>query len=347
MPVERVEPRMHLQAASPPAATKARNFRARSDLRCQMAAAKISVQEREEFEFEFRDAAIVEPFARRAVLAAALQRGIGESLARRCALLKLRHQRHRNVQDIEKMPARRAVWAASVRDPPAPAHAGDSSRRIRRRATPAQRIKALQIAEIPDTPILARSQRIQLHGDAPQSPAGDNGRGLVALVAAETISRQRSAAPAGDLRLEFVIARRQINRQLKMPPSDPRSFDLASARFPGNRRSRSLLRCAIRPRGARTRAMATPNSRAVTLMSMPIRAPRAAATGGRNLRPAGRFEPMQLERQLGRCVDGASHGAQQRRLVSTAEELQFAAIVVVGIADPAQPRQPFDECPSP
>ena len=110
---------------------------------------------------------------------------------------------------------------------------GLDSRRIRRRqrmqgihadeAGAARRHPAnqhFQVAKIADAPIVVRAQCIQLHRDSPEPPTGGN-RGGSKHFGGETISKQWSAAPPAILRLELVVAGRQVQRQLEAAARDP------------------------------------------------------------------------------------------------------------------------------
>ena len=84
-----------------------------------------------------------------------------------------------------------------------------------------------------------------------------------------------------------------------------------------------------------------PKSCAVIFKSTPIRLPFAAATGGSSVRQRS-TQSAELGGERGRIVDRAAHGAQDADLGLEAEVTQLAAVVVVGIADAAQPRQSLD-----
>src|ERR1700722_7769013 len=126
-----------------------------------------------------------------------------------------------------------------------------------------------------------------------------------------------------------------------MPAGDPRTLDLASPDLTAVCRGN----CAVAPRAVLEVHMPYQHGAELARGHVDVDAD-SRGVRGRNMRQelemAGSLEPANFVRKLARSIDGASHGAQQRLLGLDAEELQLTAIVVVRIADPAQPRQSFD-----
>ena len=101
----------------------------------------------------------------------------------------------------------------------------DEARAARRQPTN----QLLQIAEISYPPIVVGTQGVQLHGNAPESPALDDGGRLVAY---GWRHHQRTASHrACHVDFQFVVSRRQVHRHLQPTTGNPGSFDLAAPQF--------------------------------------------------------------------------------------------------------------------
>src|SRR5580658_10590892 len=112
MPIERIEQGMHLQEF-PAGGDKGTEVPRAFGAFRQMPVTEFSVQEREDFEFELRHAPVVDPFPASQVSQTLPDALLGQTGMRGRAFLKLSYLRNGNVQDIEKMPAGRAVGTRS------------------------------------------------------------------------------------------------------------------------------------------------------------------------------------------------------------------------------------------
>ena len=218
MAVERIEAGMHLQR-QPALRHELQKFTAAIAARCQMLGAKILVQQREDFEFQIRHAAVVDQRLRAHGVQTLREFGFRDACARREALPELGHRLDRDVQNIEEMAARCTVGAGSRRirgrQRMQRIHA-DETRAARRH--PAN--QHFQVAKITDAPIAVRAQCVQLHRDPPQPPPGGQRRRFEALRRRndqQTILRRT----AGDFGLELVVAGRKVHPQLEASARDP------------------------------------------------------------------------------------------------------------------------------
>ncbi len=201
--------------------------------------------------------------------------------------------------------------------------------------------QCLQILEIPDAPVAPRAHGVELNGNAPQPSAVADGIGLIAV---RRRHHQRTAMrrAGADLDFELMSTRRKLERQLQAAASDPGALDLAAPE--------------LRTIGRRHDARAP-------LAALQVHRPQepCAEVAGGNVEIHARARPMRgddrgQERSaalgvesahLGRERDGivhrATHGAQNVGLGFQAEVAQLAAIIVVRIADAAQPGEWFDQ----
>ena len=182
-----------------------------------------------------------------------------------------------------------------------------------------QRISALKSPKSPMPQLPPRAHRVQLHGNAPQPPAVEDRGRLVALGRAKSAD-SAAAAPPAILHVEFVIARRQLDRQFEAAAGDPRALDLAAPESRDNRRWKSTP-LAPRPvlevhRPEQTRAEFPRGD-------IDIDADARAVRGGD--RRQERAPARDLESAAARAPSaagsstGAAHGAQDRLLGLEAE----------------------------
>ena len=225
MAVERIEQRMHLQPAATRGDERA-EIRRTFAVRPQVPLAEVAIQQSENLELRGCDAGVVDQGLGAQCGQSRCERRIGGACARRIAALEFRDLGHRDVQNVEEVAARSAVWARPQRIGRRQRVQGiqaDESRAAWRQPSD----QLLQIAEIADAPVAPGPHRVQLHREAPQTPAGDDGRRLVAQRRGydeQAAVRLAARQPC----IELMIPRGQFPRQLEAAARHPRSFRLAA-----------------------------------------------------------------------------------------------------------------------
>ena len=216
--IQRIEPSMQLQWQPAPRDEFQKAAAAFAAHR-QVRVAEFLMEQRKNFKFQIRHAAIVDQRLRAQLVQAAREFRIGHARTRGEAVRKFRHGRDGYVQNIEEVSARRTV--------------GTRPRRIRR-CQRMQRIhpdkagaarghptnQHFQVAKITDAPIDLRAHRIELHRDSPEPPTGGDRSRLEAFRRGNHQQAMLGRA-AGYFRLQLVVAGRQIHGQLEAAARNP------------------------------------------------------------------------------------------------------------------------------
>ena len=185
-----------------------------------------------------------------------------------------------------------------------------------------------KVGEITHAPVALRTQRVQLHGHAPEAPAGGDIRRLVAFLWRDDDPAARHG-PCIDRHIQIVIAERQVDRHIEAAPADPLAIGLAAPLL-GTRGAgdRTLVTGAIFP--AECPSQRASNFRAAQQQIDPY------AMAGR--RRDQRHEAPWRNRG---CTD-AVHGPQDPGFCLPAEIMQLPAKIMISIADAAKSRQLVD-----
>ena len=193
-----------------------------------------------------------------------------------------------------------------------------------------------QVGEITDAPVAARAQRVELHGDAPEPGARGDCRRLVALTRRHddraVRERQRRHRQA-----QAMISGWQL-RQLERAPRKPAPLDLATL----------VLVQRLRNHVAAQHGAVLQRERPVQMAVGRIErhddwhAPRIGSQHGHGLNagsPAFQVDCGDFAVDGGGIVHCATHRREDGAARLAAEVSQLAAIVVVGLAEPAAVRE--------
>ena len=134
--------------------------------RTQMPVAEIAEQQFQNLELEISDAAIIDQACRAQSLQPRDELRFVHARARARTLGEFPHRRDCDIHDVEKMSARRTIGARAHRIGRCKGVQGiqaDEACAARRQPPD----EMLEIAEIPDPPIVSRAQRVELHRHAP------------------------------------------------------------------------------------------------------------------------------------------------------------------------------------
>jgi hypothetical protein len=305
----------------------------------QMAAAEIPEQQLENLEFHLGDTVVIDEIGAAQRIESCPELRLVYPFAHGLAVDVFRHRGHRNVQDVQEVTARGAIrtrpqWVC--RRQRVQRIQADEARAARRQ--PADEL--LQIVEIADPPVRPGTDRVELHRNAPEAPPLTDGGGLVTFGRRQDQGTTRRDAAQQDL--QFVVARRQIQRQFQPAAGDPGTLDLTAPKFGAVRgRHHTLVAIAIFPLDGPHQARSELTSGNIEIE------PDAGAVRGchgrQQLVPAGNFELAQLGGERDGIIHGTAHGAQDVGLRLQAEVTQLAAIIVVHLADAAQPSQSIDQ----
>ena len=339
MPIERIEARMAPQQGAAGGDECAKLGGSIGVVR-QLPLAKIAVQQFEYFELEIRDAPIIDQVCGAQLGDSRLHGRLGHAALRGRALRVVRNRGHGDVQHVQKIPIRCAIRARALR-----IGRGERVQRIQTDETRAAGCQPadhrLQVVEIADSPIGRGAQRVELYRDAPNAPAVDDRRRLVAKVRRHDDQTAVRRA-ARDPRLQFVIARRQLARQFETPARNPGTGDFAAPQFGAvGRRRRSLVPAAVLEFDCPQKRGAEFERRDVDVETDP-RALR---------RDHGRQQTARLrdldarDFRAQRCVivDPHAHRAQDLGARCDREMSHLAAVIVIDRAHAAQIGQPLDQ----